>query len=142
FDVPKLQADEVLVEAEHQLRLLAEGLEMEEPEMLVNTDHDDDDDIDGLVDEREEMAAVDRIALDASVRPVRLVLVKLRKLAYAIKNSSTIILPAWRATLKTLGLGDRMMPRDVSTRWNSTFDMLVFALDYQKALDDICGNQA
>lgn len=29
------------------------------------------------------------------------------------------------------------MPRDVSTRWNSTFDMLDFAIDYRLALDTI-----
>lgn len=28
-----------------------------------------------------------------------------------------------------------MMPRDVSTRWNSTFDMLDFALKYRPAID-------
>jgi hypothetical protein len=27
------------------------------------------------------------------------------------------------------------MPRDVSTRWNSTYDMLKFALEYRKAID-------
>ena len=27
------------------------------------------------------------------------------------------------------------MPRDVSTRWNSTFDMLEFAINYRKAID-------
>jgi hypothetical protein len=30
-----------------------------------------------------------------------------------------------------------MMPRDVSTRWNSTFDMLWFAVQYREALDII-----
>jgi hypothetical protein len=34
-----------------------------------------------------------------------------------------------------------MMPRDVSTRWNSTYDMLEFAVDYREALDSITGNQ-
>ena len=28
-----------------------------------------------------------------------------------------------------------MMPRDVSMRWNSTYDMLEFALNYRAALD-------
>lgn len=31
----------------------------------------------------------------------------------------------------------RLMPRDVSTRWNSTFDMLDFALLYCRAIDNI-----
>ena len=34
-----------------------------------------------------------------------------------------------------------MMPRDVSTRWNSTYDMLFFAVDYRDALDSITANQ-
>ena len=34
-----------------------------------------------------------------------------------------------------------MMPRDVTTRWNSTYDMLVFALKYREALESITGNQ-
>ena len=33
------------------------------------------------------------------------------------------------------------MPRDVATRWNSTFDMLAFALQYRVAIDDIAGNK-
>ena len=33
------------------------------------------------------------------------------------------------------------MPRDVSTRWNSTFDMVDFAIDYQPAIDVITGNR-
>ena len=28
-----------------------------------------------------------------------------------------------------------MMPRDVSTRWNSTYDMVLFATKYRAALD-------
>jgi hypothetical protein len=28
-----------------------------------------------------------------------------------------------------------MMPRDVTTRWNSTYDMLDFAIEYRAALD-------
>ena len=34
-----------------------------------------------------------------------------------------------------------MMPRDVATRWNSTYDMLKFALDYRTALDAISGER-
>lgn len=34
-----------------------------------------------------------------------------------------------------------MLPRDVSTRWNSTYDMLSFALQYRSALDQLCSNR-
>ena len=33
------------------------------------------------------------------------------------------------------------MPRDVVTCWNSTFDMLVFALEYRQAIDRITGDR-
>jgi len=33
------------------------------------------------------------------------------------------------------------MPHDVRTRWNSTFNMLSFALRYHAAIDDIAGNK-
>ena len=65
---------------------------------------------------------------------------QLQTLANVIKNSSTIILPQWLAKLKDLGLKVRMMPRNVSTRWNSTFDMLNFALDYRVPIDEITSN--
>jgi hypothetical protein len=66
---------------------------------------------------------------------------QLRKTAYAIKDSTTIILPHWFSILEELDLGLRMMPRDVTTRWNSTYDMLVFAVEYREALESITGNQ-
>jgi hypothetical protein len=34
------------------------------------------------------------------------------------------------------------MPRDVSTRWNSTYDMLKFAYTYREAIDKITGERA
>jgi hypothetical protein len=51
------------------------------------------------------------------------------------------MLPRWHAILKELKLAERIMPRDVSTRWNSTYDMLKFALDYRIALDIITGER-
>jgi len=38
-------------------------------------------------------------------------------------------------------LAIRMMPRDVATRWNSTYNMLVFALEYREAIDNISGDR-
>ena len=62
---------------------------------------------------------------------------QLQKMAYAIKNSSAIILPRWFAVLEDLSLSACMMPHDVSTQWNSTFNMLDFAVNYHAALDTI-----
>ena len=39
-------------------------------------------------------------------------------------------------------LSVRIMPRDVSTRWNSTYDMLKFAYLYRDAIDKITGERA
>lgn len=33
------------------------------------------------------------------------------------------------------------MPRDVATRWNSTFDMLVFAIKYRVVVDAVCADR-
>jgi hypothetical protein len=36
-------------------------------------------------------------------------------------------------------LGVRMMPRNVTVRWNSTFNMLDFAVTYRRALESLTG---
>lgn len=75
---------------------------------------------------------------------------QLRKLAYAIKNSTTIILPRWKEVIEQCAAGSttqkklpvRKMPRDVSTRWNSTYDMLKFAFDYSQPINNITGDRS
>jgi hypothetical protein len=37
-------------------------------------------------------------------------------------------------------LSTRMMPRDVATRWNYTYEMLNFAYDYREAYNEITAN--
>ena len=34
-----------------------------------------------------------------------------------------------------------MIPRDVKTRWNSTYDMLNIAVQYRTAIDELTANQ-
>jgi hypothetical protein len=163
FDMPhamdKTLANKVLI----KLRSLADGIEAEEQITRASeSKEDDDDDVnddndEGWVDEREEMEQRDLESLEVDVQPARKVLMKvgsnhrrrrrhrltmiltlqLRKVSFAITNSTTIVLPKWYATLDELGLNERMMPRDVTTRWISTYDMLEFAIEYQDALDAI-----
>lgn len=117
-------------------------------------DGDEDDNLDGWTNVRAELSDEEREELDKTLQPVRLVLVKaslsdyinfqayqflsqLCKITFAIRNSSTLILPRWYALLNELKLDERIIPWDVSTRWNSTYNMLKFALDYRIALDTI-----
>jgi len=62
---------------------------------------------------------------------------QLCKLAYAIKNSSTLALPEWFCILDKLSLDARMMPCDVYTHWNATYNMLDFAYEYKEAINQI-----
>lgn len=57
-------------------------------------------------------------------------MMQLRKIAIAIKKSPTGLGRKWAAVLTEFKLPYRKMPRDVATRWNSTYDMLVFAVDH------------
>ena len=56
--------------------------------------------------------------------------------------STTKLGPAWKTACAELGLDEKFIPRDVRTRWNSTYDMLSVAYTYRKAVDKLCGAQA
>ena len=62
---------------------------------------------------------------------------QIHKLAYTIKNSSTIALPQWYHILETLSLESQVIPWDICTHWNTTYDMLNFAYQYKKAVNKI-----
>jgi len=161
FEVPKKDVEAALDAAEQELLDLAAGTDMEEMVTVAEGglgDGEDADNVDGWVDEMDLLSEEESEELRKNIQPVRLVLVKvsnikrftyhsnmflrqLRRLAFKILHSTTKLLPAWHAHLKELNLKDRIMPRDVSTRWNSTFDMLNFAIEYRKAIDAISGDR-
>ena len=65
----------------------------------------------------------------------------MRRLAFKIVHSTTLIKPAWESICNEKGLSQRLIPRDVKTRWNSTYDMLQVALEYRTALDTLCSRR-
>ncbi|GLB45149.1 hypothetical protein LshimejAT787_2000540 [Lyophyllum shimeji] len=150
FDVVKDKEDEAQDNAEKALQELAAGTDLEDLEMQVEelraqlggeSVGAEDDDLEDWEDERELLSHVEREALDENTRPIKLVLVKLRKISFALIHSSTILLPRWRELLESLKISVRKMPRDVKTRWNSTYDMLCFALEYRKAIDTMAADK-
>ncbi len=47
------------------------------------------------------------------------------------------ILPQWFRVLEELALDECVMPHDIRTRWNSTYDMLDSAYTYKDAVMNI-----
>ena len=79
FDLPKSQADAALDATDQELVDLAEelnGEEVDDRDLEVEDDTEDDD-MEGWVDEYEQMTEEDREDLDESIRPVKLVLAKM-----------------------------------------------------------------
>ena len=105
------------------------------------------------------LSQAEREVLQNSLRPVRMLLVKvsimirilwdayrvhqIRKLAFKTINSTTLLLPAcqWARCLEDLELDLKLILCDVTTRWNSTYDMLSFMLEHRKAIDNYMGDR-
>ncbi|KAG0695950.1 hypothetical protein DFH29DRAFT_813631 [Suillus ampliporus] len=136
--------DQEATEEEHQMKQqlaqLSEDLEVEDYTMIAESSTNEDDltdNTDGLVDENELLNTDERKDLQNTIWPVQLALVKLCKLGYKIIHSTTKILPTWHDILCELKMTPSILPCDVSTWWNSTFDMLQYALKHQDAIDAV-----
>ncbi|KAJ2921481.1 hypothetical protein H1R20_g15613, partial [Candolleomyces eurysporus] len=106
---------------------IANNIEQEEKEMdegPVESDEElDEDELEMF--EKALGKKIDEVAVPS--KPVRLVLTKLQKIAYAIKNSPMIILPRWKALIEEVA----------TTRWNSTYNMVRFVWVYQQVIDQL-----
>jgi hypothetical protein len=92
FDVPKGR-DDTDSEAEQELRELAEGLDIEDAttQREREGDEDDEEDDDGVeqwAEERANLSNADREEHDESVRPVRMLLVKVSSCCNVHANNS------------------------------------------------------
>lgn len=68
------------------------------------------------------------------------ILSQICRLSFAIINSTTIHLLAWRKACHSHQLNNCIIPRDVPTHWDSTYNMLVFAIEYRAAIDGLTSN--
>ncbi|THU82347.1 hypothetical protein K435DRAFT_632528, partial [Dendrothele bispora CBS 962.96] len=117
---------------------LAENMDLEELVTQLRDENSDEvDDLDDLIDELEQMGEEEQKEVEKRLTPVKVVLVKLRKIAFKIINSPTLLLPAWKSVLQELDEVEKLMPRDVSTRWNSTYNMCSFAEEYRQPIDQM-----
>ncbi|RDX42156.1 hypothetical protein OH76DRAFT_1298982, partial [Lentinus brumalis] len=83
------------------------------------------------VDELASMSEEEQAEFEVELVAVKVVLAKIRKVAFKIINSVTILLPAWREICLDLNLNEKLIPRDVKTHWNSTFDMALVTIQYK-----------
>ncbi|KAG6839609.1 hypothetical protein C0991_000965 [Blastosporella zonata] len=98
--------------------------------------HRNDEDPFAALDEEDEEELL------ANTEAICTVIFKVQKLSFSIVNSTTRVLPVWYKTCASLGLHWCLIPRDVRTQWNSTFDMLQMALSYCMAVDAITADKA
>ncbi|KAE9384375.1 hypothetical protein BT96DRAFT_778246, partial [Gymnopus androsaceus JB14] len=82
------------------------------------------DDVEGFVAVLDEMTEEEREQWHADVEPVKTALYKARKILFKIINAPTLLLPRWREQVANTEFKDHVLPRDVATRWNSTYNML------------------
>jgi hypothetical protein len=146
-------------QAEEMPDLVEVPYEDDEDEDEDEDDDEDTDDRDDSIDEIHELAEHEQEELMAETAAVRLAVTKvcsfllflgfpistaaqLRQLSFAIIHSTTIALPAWRRACESHKLSPNLIPRDVVTRWNSTYDMMQFALKYRKPIDTITADKS
>lgn len=68
--------------------------------------------------------------------------IQIRGLSFAIIRSPTKLLPAWYRVLAALGIDPEKMPRDVPTRWNSTYLLLVYVVERKDAVNELTDERA
>lgn len=77
FDIPKAKADQALDDVARELFDIAENIDYEEEDTRAKAeDKEDDDNVEGWIDEWASMSDEDREELDLDVQPVQLVLTK------------------------------------------------------------------
>ncbi|TFK85081.1 hypothetical protein K466DRAFT_471124, partial [Polyporus arcularius HHB13444] len=110
--------------AEEDTATIADHRKEEGPDAPFEDDQEWADKVESLTEE-ERAEFLDKVV------PVKLVLAKIRKLSFKIVNSPTKLLPAWNTLCREVKLPERLVPRDVPTRWNLTYNLAVATVEYK-----------
>ncbi|KAF5317857.1 hypothetical protein D9758_018904 [Tetrapyrgos nigripes] len=123
-------------EVEHALLDLAAGVDLEDLQTRLKEAEEGgevvNDDPDLVVDMMEGMSPAEKEELQQQIVPVQQVVVKFRKTSYKIINSPTSLLPEWRHILHEEKQPQTVIPCDVTTRWNSSCDMIEYCIEKKK----------
>ncbi|KIK91972.1 hypothetical protein PAXRUDRAFT_42608, partial [Paxillus rubicundulus Ve08.2h10] len=65
----------------------------------------------------------------------------IHKLTFKLIHSTTKLLLAWQKILQEMKLKVTNMLRDVPTQWNSTYDMLEYALNHHEVVNSMSQNR-
>ncbi|KAJ7790666.1 hypothetical protein B0H14DRAFT_2158408, partial [Mycena olivaceomarginata] len=91
---------------------------------------------DDIFDEKAVMLDEDREVFTEETKGISGTLGKIRTVCNKIINSPTKLLPCWRKVVKANRLALHVLPHDVKTRWNSTYNMINAALAYRRAIHE------
>ncbi|KAF5345748.1 hypothetical protein D9758_011876 [Tetrapyrgos nigripes] len=147
FDVTSSKKVEDMDDVEKALMDLATGVDMEDLQARLREVEEggeqEKDSQELIVDMMEGLSEEEKEELRKQIIPVQQVLVKFQKTSFKIINSTTILLPQWRSILEERKQPQTVIPRDVSTCWNSTCDLLGYCIDkeHKKAYRAITGNE-
>jgi hypothetical protein len=65
-----------------------------------------------------------------------------RTVAKKTIQSTTKLAPAWKQVLVDCKLPHKILPRNVRTRWNSTYDMIFVVLKYRRAYCEFTNDES
>ncbi|KAJ7364493.1 hypothetical protein DFH08DRAFT_629642, partial [Mycena albidolilacea] len=91
---------------------------------------------DNIFDEKAVRLDEDREVFAEETKGISGALGKICTICNKIINSPTKLLPRWRKVVKANRLTLRVLPCDIKTRWNSTYNMINAALAYQRAIHE------